>query len=79
VFRAQGREDRQGKAAAAELLPEVFEAIVVMRVGAYARRHIVYIAHCISHSITGQEISCSGTLKLTGAKAQIDSGNLRRR
>jgi hypothetical protein len=75
VFRAQGRENCQGKAAAAELLTEVFEAVVVMGIGVYARRHIVYVTHCISHSITGQEISCGGMLRPMATKFHVDSGN----
>ena len=57
VFGAQGRQDRQGKAAAAELLPEVFEAVVLMVMRVYARRHIVYDEYCMPHSSGCQEIS----------------------
>ena len=55
VLGAQRRQDREGKASAAKLLAEVFEAVIVVRAGTYARRHIVYDVHCMSHSMGCQE------------------------
>src|SRR5580700_4992723 len=52
---AQRSQHREGKAAAAKFLAEVLEAVVVARIGSYARRHIVYDIHCMSHSIGYQE------------------------
>src|ERR1039458_5734787 len=53
MFDAQRRQHREGKAAAAEFLPEVFEALV----GIYAMRHIVYGEYYVSNSMRCQEIS----------------------